>query len=68
MEALEAATLHPAQLLGVMQQKGTLAYDSDADFIFLDYSLHVQATFIAGEPVWIDKNSHLIKLIEYYEE
>ena len=66
--ATPCAAGHLAQLLRVMQQKGTLAYNSDAVFIFLDDSLHAQATFIAGEPVWIDKNSHLIKLIDYYEE
>lgn len=28
--ALEAASLHPAQLLGIEHKKGTLDYDSDA--------------------------------------
>lgn len=28
--ALEAASLHPAQLLGIEDRKGTLNYDSDA--------------------------------------
>lgn len=28
--ALEAASLHPAQLLGIEHKKGTLNYDSDA--------------------------------------
>lgn len=28
--ALEAASLHPAQLLGIEDQKGTLDYDTDA--------------------------------------
>ena len=50
--ALEAASLHPAQLLGIEDRKGTLNYDSDADFLMLDDSLHVQATYIAGEEVW----------------
>ena len=50
--ALEAATLHPAQLLGITAQKGTLDFDSDADFVFLDENLHVLATFIGGEKVW----------------
>ncbi|XP_014375744.1 N-acetylglucosamine-6-phosphate deacetylase isoform X3 [Alligator sinensis] len=47
--ALEAASLHPAQLLGIEHKKGTLDYDSDADFLMLDDSLHVQATYIAAE-------------------
>uniref|UniRef100_K7FDT5 Amidohydrolase domain containing 2 n=1 Tax=Pelodiscus sinensis TaxID=13735 RepID=K7FDT5_PELSI len=46
--ALEAASLHPAQLLGMERRKGTLSYNSDADFLLLDDSLHVRATFIAG--------------------
>ena len=50
--ALEAATLHPAQLLGITARKGTLDFDSDADFVFLDENLHVLATFIGGEKVW----------------
>ncbi|KFP80689.1 Putative N-acetylglucosamine-6-phosphate deacetylase, partial [Acanthisitta chloris] len=50
--ALEAASLHPAQLLGIEHKKGTLNYDSDADFLVLDNSLYVQATYIAGKEVW----------------
>ncbi|XP_007423909.2 N-acetylglucosamine-6-phosphate deacetylase [Python bivittatus] len=54
--ALEAASLHPAQLLNIKDQKGTLDYDSDADFVLLDESLHVRATYIAGEQVWRQGN------------
>ncbi|KAM6407497.1 N-acetylglucosamine-6-phosphate deacetylase [Rhynochetos jubatus] len=50
--ALEAASLHPAQLLGIEHKKGTLNYDSDADFLMLNDGLYVQATYIAGEEVW----------------
>lgn len=50
--ALEAASLHPAQLLGIEHKKGTLNYDSDADFLMLNDNLYVQATYIAGEEVW----------------
>ncbi|XP_060760273.1 N-acetylglucosamine-6-phosphate deacetylase isoform X2 [Neoarius graeffei] len=50
--ALEAASLHPAQLLGVSHKKGTLEYGADADFVILDDSLTVQETYIAGELVW----------------
>ncbi|XP_072453822.1 N-acetylglucosamine-6-phosphate deacetylase isoform X3 [Notamacropus eugenii] len=53
--ALEAATLHPAQLLGIENQKGTLDFGSDADFVVLDDCLNVKATYIAGELVWKDK-------------
>ncbi|XP_072530609.1 N-acetylglucosamine-6-phosphate deacetylase [Salminus brasiliensis] len=50
--ALEAASLHPAQLLGISHRKGTLDYDADADFIVLDDSLTVRETYIAGQLVW----------------
>ncbi|XP_020668777.3 N-acetylglucosamine-6-phosphate deacetylase [Pogona vitticeps] len=50
--ALEAASLHPAQLLKIEDRKGTLDYDTDADFLLLDDHLHVQATYIAGQQVW----------------
>uniref|UniRef100_A0A8C6XMQ8 N-acetylglucosamine-6-phosphate deacetylase n=1 Tax=Naja naja TaxID=35670 RepID=A0A8C6XMQ8_NAJNA len=54
--ALEAASLHPAQLLNIEDQKGTLDYDTDADFVLLDERLHVRATYIAGEEVWRQDN------------
>ncbi|XP_006873945.1 PREDICTED: putative N-acetylglucosamine-6-phosphate deacetylase [Chrysochloris asiatica] len=50
--ALEAASLHPAQLLGLEECKGTLDFGADADFVLLDDALHVQATYISGELVW----------------
>lgn len=52
VDALEAASLHPAEMLKVTDRKGTLDYETDADFIILDDALHVDATFIAGELVW----------------
>ena len=51
-EALEAATLHPAQLLRITDRKGTLEYGTDADFIMLDDNLNVKYTYVAGELVW----------------
>lgn len=51
-EALHAASLHPAEVLGIHDKKGTLAFGADADLVVLDQQLHVQATFIAGEAVW----------------
>ncbi|XP_053690738.1 N-acetylglucosamine-6-phosphate deacetylase [Sabethes cyaneus] len=50
--ALEAASLHPARCLGIDKQKGTLKYDSDADFVLLDDSLNVLSTWIAGDCVF----------------
>ncbi|XP_062137927.1 N-acetylglucosamine-6-phosphate deacetylase [Drosophila sulfurigaster albostrigata] len=46
--AIEAASLHPAKCLGIEQQKGTLDFDSDADFILLDDELQLLSTWIAG--------------------
>nr|KAG5689316.1 hypothetical protein BaRGS_022040 [Batillaria attramentaria] len=50
--SVEAASLHPAQLLGITDQKGTLDFGTDADFILLNDALEVKATYIAGEQVW----------------
>ncbi|KAJ8374152.1 hypothetical protein SKAU_G00047320 [Synaphobranchus kaupii] len=50
--ALEAASLHPAQLLGLSHLKGSLDYGTDADFVLLDDELNVRATYIAGQQVW----------------
>lgn len=54
-EALEAASLHPAQLLGLQNRKGTLDFGADADFVLLDDGLNVEATYIAGEAVWMNR-------------
>ncbi|KAM4026176.1 N-acetylglucosamine-6-phosphate deacetylase [Anomaloglossus baeobatrachus] len=51
-DALEAASLHPAQVLGLQHRKGTLDFGADADFIQLDDNLNVKATYIAGDVVW----------------
>lgn len=51
-EAVEAASLHPAQVLGLEDRKGTLDYGTDADFVFVDSSFQVLRTYIAGELVY----------------
>lgn len=51
-EALECATLHPAQVLGITKSKGTLDFGTDGDFILLDENMHVQSTYISGRCVW----------------
>ncbi|KAJ2776707.1 N-acetyl-glucosamine-6-phosphate deacetylase [Coemansia javaensis] len=48
VEALENATLHPAQMLGIADRKGTLEHGADADVLILDAGLHVQRVFIGG--------------------
>lgn len=52
VEAIEAATLHPAKLLGIEKRKGTLDFGADADFVLLNDQLHVQATFVNGKLAW----------------
>merc|ERR1712086_923182 len=52
VEALEAASLHPAEVAGVAPKKGTLEVGADADLIFLNEELHVQACYVAGEMAW----------------
>ncbi|XP_044728672.1 N-acetylglucosamine-6-phosphate deacetylase [Chrysoperla carnea] len=60
--ALEAATLHPARAINMSKQKGTLDFDADADFIFLDDDLNVLSTWISGECVYEKfNNSYEIK-------
>jgi len=51
-DAMEAASLHPAQLLETDDRKGSLEFGKDADFILLDDKLQVQATYIEGKKVW----------------
>lgn len=49
VEAIECATLHPAQVLGLEKTKGTLNYASDADFVMLNDDLNVVQTFVNGK-------------------
>ncbi|OLY80129.1 putative N-acetylglucosamine-6-phosphate deacetylase [Smittium mucronatum] len=51
VEALEAATLHPAQSLNVVDRKGTLGFGSDADILVLDNDLNIKKIFIDGVQV-----------------
>ncbi|OMJ12670.1 putative N-acetylglucosamine-6-phosphate deacetylase [Smittium culicis] len=48
VEALEAATLHPAQSLNVADRKGTLNFGSDADILILDNDLNIKNIFVNG--------------------
>ncbi|XP_011298075.1 putative N-acetylglucosamine-6-phosphate deacetylase [Fopius arisanus] len=57
VDALEAATLHPARALGLEGRKGVLEYGADADFIILNDNLEVLSTWIAGERVYLNKKS-----------
>lgn len=52
VEALEAATLHPARCLRIEDRKGSLDFGCDADVVLLDDSLNVKGAFINGRLVW----------------
>ncbi|XP_003703368.1 N-acetylglucosamine-6-phosphate deacetylase [Megachile rotundata] len=52
VEALEAATLHPAKTLDIDKVKGTLNFEADADFVMLDQKLNLLSTWISGECVY----------------
>ncbi|KAL6268116.1 hypothetical protein P5V15_001207 [Pogonomyrmex californicus] len=60
VEALEAATLHPARTLGIDSHKGVLNFGADADFILLDEKLELLSTWISGECVY-RKNTDSVK-------
>ncbi|KAJ2453445.1 N-acetyl-glucosamine-6-phosphate deacetylase [Coemansia sp. RSA 2336] len=49
VDAIEAATLHPAQMLGIEKRKGTLDFGADADIIFLTDDLQVERVFVRGQ-------------------
>ena len=63
VQALEAASLHPAQLLQISDRKGTLNYGADADIIMLNDDLEVQATFIAGNLEWLNDSNAVVKQV-----
>ena len=52
VEAIEAATLHPAQALGIDTRKGTLEVGADADLVLLDDELNVLCCFLQGRQAW----------------
>ena len=52
IEAIAAATLRPARLLGIESERGTLRPGARADFAILDPEDNVHETWIAGERVF----------------
>ncbi|ORX54525.1 Metallo-dependent hydrolase [Hesseltinella vesiculosa] len=56
VEALEAATLHPALALGIADRKGSLVPGADADMVFLDNDLNLKRVFVRGEEVDLVKH------------
>lgn len=47
-EALRMASLYPSEAIGMTGRKGRLTHGHDADFVVLDDTLAVRATFIGG--------------------
>lgn len=50
--ALATVTTIPAKLIGLAQQKGTIAPNFDADLVLLDDELNVQLTLVNGSVVY----------------
>ncbi|OQR93746.1 hypothetical protein THRCLA_08357 [Thraustotheca clavata] len=61
--ALEAATLHPAQAIGIAPTKGTLEFGADADFVLLNDDLEVVQTYIAGVLVYDRGDAPIAKAV-----
>jgi N-acetylglucosamine-6-phosphate deacetylase len=51
-EALKAATLHPAEVLGIQSKKGRIKIGADADLVLLDDALHVLNTWVGGRKAY----------------
>nr|CAG4650982.1 EOG090X06GX [Simocephalus serrulatus] len=61
VEALEAATLHPACALGIQDRKGSLLFGREADFVVLDHELNLVSTWIASKKVYQNPSAlHLV--------
>ena len=57
VEALEAASLHPAMIMNIADRKGSLKYGADADFVILrPGDLGVISTWIDGHCVYATEN------------
>lgn len=52
-EALRAATLNPAQVLGLAHRKGSLAQGKDADLILFDQDWQIHGAVVGGEILWL---------------
>ncbi len=51
-QAVDMATVQPAEFLGIAAERGTIAAGRTADFVQLDRAMAPQATWIAGERVF----------------
>jgi N-acetylglucosamine-6-phosphate deacetylase len=66
--ALEAASLHPADCLGISNRKGTLNFGNDADFILLDDDMKIHSSWIAGDCVFETDEHSLPKVSSQWTE
>jgi N-acetylglucosamine-6-phosphate deacetylase len=66
--ALEAASLHPADCLGISDRKGTLNYGADADFILMDDDIKIHSSWIAGDCVFESDSHSLPKVLSEWNE
>ena len=57
-EAVRAASLNPAKLLGMDERKGSIEQGKDADIIIFDDKLAIHYTIIGGEPVYSRNESN----------
>jgi len=55
-EVVNMVTLNPAQVLGLEENKGSIAMDKDADLVVLDEEFTVERTIIGGETIYQRKN------------
>ena len=51
-EAVKAASLNQARLLGIADRKGNIAVGKDADLVIFDADFNVHYTIIGGEIVY----------------
>jgi N-acetylglucosamine-6-phosphate deacetylase len=63
-QALEAATLHPARVMGLAPGLGTLETGARADIVLLDDALEVQATLVGGHVAWAREGSGFARSAE----
>lgn len=52
-QAIKAASLNPARMLGVDKETGSIGIGKSADLLLLDRDLNVRMVFVKGRPVFI---------------
>jgi len=54
-DAVKMASQTPARILGLDKKKGSVEVGKDADLVLLDKDLQVKATFVCGDPVYVQE-------------